>query len=212
MKFSHGGWVTLLITSLFVALCLWVKSHYRATNLALKRLDDMLVGLDLPAVPVDVQAPDPNGPTAVLLVNGYSGLGIHAIFSMRKLFNQQGFKNAIFLQVGRIDSSKFKGLEEIGHLRESIEDGLKRYVELAQRMGYCSEYRLALGTDVPMEVDRLCQRVADDFVEPVFFAGKLIFANETTVTRFLHNQTSIDIQRRLIFQGHNMIVLPIRVL
>jgi hypothetical protein len=54
--------------------------------------------------------------------------------------------------------------------------------------------------------------VADDFVEPVFFAGKLIFANETTVTRFLHNQTSIDIQRRLIFQGHNMIVLPIRVL
>jgi amino acid transporter len=212
MKFSHGGWVTLLITSLFVALCLWVQSHYKGTREALRRLDDMLVGLDLPPAPADPQIPDANGPTAVLLVNGYSGLGIHAIFSMRKLFNQQGFKNVLFIQVGRIDSSKFKGLEEIGHLRASIEEGLQRYVDLAQRMGYCSEYRFALGTDVPMEVDKLCQRIADDFVEPVFFAGKLIFANETTVTRFLHNQTSIDIQRRLIFQGHNMIVLPIRVL
>src|SRR5205814_1851644 len=107
MKFSHGGWVTLLITSVFVALCLAVKAHYEHTNQALKRLDDMLVGMDLSGEAPEMGAPEAEGPTAVLLVNGYSGLGIHAIFSMRKLFNKRGFTNVLFVQAGRIDSSKF---------------------------------------------------------------------------------------------------------
>ena len=212
MKFGQGGWVTLVITAAFVGLCVGVRRHYHGTREALKRLDDMLIDLPFPEQAPAYVRPEPAGPTAVLLVNGYSGLGIHAIFSIRKLFRSQEFKNLIFIQVGRIDSSRFKGVEEIENLKSSVEDGLKRYVDLAKRMGYSSEYRLALGTDVPTEISKLCERIADDYVEPIFFSAKLIFARENFVNRFLHNQTSMELQRRLLFQGQNMIVLPIRVL
>jgi hypothetical protein len=65
---------------------------------------------------------------------------------------------------------------------------------------------------VPTEISKLCERIADDYVDPIFFSAKLIFARENFVNRFLHNQTSLELQRRLLFQGQNMIVLPIRVL
>jgi amino acid transporter len=212
IKFGQGGWATLIITGALIAVCYVIKNHYRGTRQALKRLDDMLIDLPFPETPPTVVKPEPQGPTAVLLVNDYSGLGIHAIFSIRKLFKHQEFKNLVFVSVGRIDSAKFKGVEEIENLKKSIEDGLKRYVDLAKRMGYSSEYRMSLGTDLPTEVARLCEHLADDYVEPVFFAAKLIFARENWLNRLLHNQTSLDLQRRLLFQGQNMIVLPIRVL
>jgi amino acid transporter len=212
MKFRQGGWVTLVITACFVGLCAAVKKHYRNTRKALQRLDDMLVDLPFPEAPAKALPTTPEGPTAVLLVNGYSGLGIHAIFSIRKLFKFTQYKNLIFVQVGRIDSSRFKGVEELGNLRSSLEADLKRYVELAQRMGYASEGRFALGIDVPSEITKLCSTISDDYVDPVFFSAKLIFARENWVNRFLHNQISMEIQRRLLFQGQNMVVLPIRVL
>ena len=212
IKFGQGGWMTMVITGGFIGICVFVRSHYKETKQALKRLDDMLIDLPFPeTVPAELPR-QPEGPTAVLLVNGYSGLGIHAIFSVRKLFKYQEFKNLIFVQVGRIDSSKFKGIEEIDNLRKSVEGDLKRYVDLARRMGYASEYRYTMGTDVPNEISKLCEKVAMDYVEPVFFSAKLIFARENWTNRFLHNQTSMELQRRLLFEGHNMIVLPIRVL
>lgn len=212
IKFGHGGWMTLVITGGFIGVCLFVRKHYRETRLALKRLDDMLIDLPFPeTVPAELPR-QPEGPTAVLLVNGYSGLGIHAIFSIRKLFKHQEFKNLIFLHVGRIDSSKFKGVEEIENLRQSVESDLRRYVDLARRMGYASEYHYSMGIDVIDEISKLCDQVAMEYVEPVFFSAKLIFARENWTNRFMHNQTSMELQRRLLFEGHNMIVLPIRVL
>jgi hypothetical protein len=212
IKFGQGGWMTMLITGGFIGVCLLVKSHYSQTRQALKRLDDMLVDLPFPDSPC-VQLPlDPQGPTAVLLVNDYSGLGIHGIFSIRKLFRHQEFKNLIFVSVGRIDSAKFKGAEEIENLKNSVEGSLKRYQELAQRMGYASEYRYAMGTDVPNEISKICEKLAMDYSDPIFFSAKLIFARDNFSNRVLHNQTSMELQRRLLFQGLNMIVLPIRVL
>jgi amino acid transporter len=211
-KFSQGGWVTLLITGSLIGLCLWVRSHYRKTKQALRRLDDLLINLPIPEVPAEYRAAAPEGPTAVLLVNKYDGLGIHAIFSIRKLFKSQEFKNLIFVSVGQIDSARFKGVEEIENLRQSVKADLDRYVDLAQRMGYYSEHRFALGTDRVSELQKLCTALADDFVEPIIFCGKLVFAEESGWTRALHNQTALEIQRRLMFAGLNTIVVPVRVL
>jgi amino acid transporter len=212
IKFRQGGWLTMLITGGFIVLCIYIRKHYGDTRLALKRLDEMLVDLSIPSTETTVLVPDPAGPTAVLLVNAYSGLGIHAIFSMRKLFKQQNFKNLIFVSVGRIDSAKFKGIEEIENLRAKVEQDLKRYVDLAQRMGYAADFRMSLGIDVPTEIAKLCDEVALKYSDPIYFSAKLIFARENLMNRFLHNQTSMEIQRRLLFQGQQMIVLPIRVL
>jgi amino acid transporter len=212
IKFSQGGWITLVMTGAFIGLCWITNRHYRGVALALRRLDDLLINLPIPEVAPEEKPASLEGPTAVLLVNGYSGLGIHAIFSIRKLFRSQEFKNFIFVSVGQIDSSKFKGVEEIENLRQSITDGLDRYVDLAQRMGYYSERRYSLGTDRVSELTKICSNIADDFVEPVFFCGKLVFAEENNITRALHNQTALEIQRRLMFAGLNTIVVPVRVL
>jgi amino acid transporter len=212
IKFGQGGWVTLAITGAFIGLCLLTNRHYKSVKQALRRLDDLLVDLPIPEMSPEEVPAVPEGPTAVLLVNGYNGLGIHAIFSIRKLFRSQEFKNFIFVSVGQIDSSKFKGSEEIENLRSDIQRGLDRYVDLAKRMGYYAESRMALGTDRVSELTRICSNIADDFVEPIFFCGKLVFAEENNMTRALHNQTAMEIQRRLMFAGLNTIVVPVRVL
>ena len=212
IKFGEGGWVTMVITGGFVFLCWLVHRHYDNVKLALRRLDDLLINLPIPEVAPEYVPPHPEGPTAVLLVNGFGGLGIHAIFSIRKLFRSQEFKNFIFVSVGQIDSARFKGAEEIENFRQKMEEDLARYVDLARRMGYYSESRYALGTDRVSELEKICTAIADDFVEPVFFCGKLVFAREDNFTKMLHNQTAMEIQRRLMFAGLNTIVVPVRVL
>jgi amino acid transporter len=213
IKFGQGGWVTMVITGGFIALCWMVHRHYDNVKLALRRLDDLLVGLPMPEEgEVPAAQRDVNGPTAVLLVNGYGGLGIHAIFSIRKLFRSQEFRNFIFVSVGQIDSSRFKGAEEIEAFRVKMEEDLRRYASLARKFGYYSEYRYSLGTDRVNGLEKICTHLAEEYVEPVYFCGKLVFARENNFTKILHNQTALEIQRRLMFAGLNTIVVPVRVL
>ena len=42
VKFPEGGWITLLITGTFIALCFLVRRHYRTAQNALRRLDELL--------------------------------------------------------------------------------------------------------------------------------------------------------------------------
>ena len=213
IKFGQGGWVTMVITGGFIFLCWLVHHHYDNVKLALRRLDDLLVGLPMPEDGEVPQAQrDPNGPTAVLLVNGFGGLGIHAIFSIRKLFRSQEFKNFIFVSVGQIDSSRFKGADEIEAFRLKMEKDLGAYVDLARKFGYYSEFRYSMGTDRVNGLERICTQLAEEYVEPVYFCGKLVFARENNFTKVLHNQTALEIQRRLMFAGLNTIVVPVRVL
>jgi hypothetical protein len=51
-----------------------------------------------------------------------------------------------------------------------------------------------------------------EYPDATFFSGKLIFAKESLWTPLLHNQTALEIQRRLLFKGINMMVVPVRVL
>jgi hypothetical protein len=70
---------------------------------------------------------------------------------------------------------------------------------------------MALGTDIVQELDDLCQQVAGEWPKRVFFTGQLAFEGESWWTRLLHNQTSFNVQRRLLFNGLQAVILPIRV-
>jgi hypothetical protein len=67
-----------------------------------------------------------------------------------------------------------------------------------------------VGTDVIKVIDYLARDVAKDFTNIMFFAGQLVFKEERLSDRFLHNQTAFLAQKRLVFDGLPMIVLPIR--
>jgi len=209
LKFAAGGWLTVLLTSTFVAVCIWIKRHYDQAQQAVCRLDDILTTVPVVSSGVVPPARDPQAPTAVFLVNGYNGLGIHAMLAVPRLFGAH-FKNFVFVTAGVIDSSRFKGAAEVGNLRASTTEALEKYVQLARSGGLHAEYWYGLGTDAIEEVEKLCECVAQTFPRAVFFAGKLVFAEENLLTRLLHNQAAHTLQRRLQFKGLQMVVLPVR--
>jgi hypothetical protein len=211
VKFAEGGWVTLLVTSVFVLLCYGVRVHYDHVRGALKRLDDTLLNIPFPPdLDEPIPAKDPRAATAVLIVQNFDGLAIHSVLSIARLFPDH-FKNVVFVSVGVIDSGQFKGQAEIENLRRLKEEDLKSFVDFANCLGWYGEYRYALGVDLIDELEKLCKAVAREFPQSVFFAGKLVFRQENLLTRWLHNQTPFTLQQRLQSEGLEMMILPIRV-
>jgi len=208
-KFREGGWLTVVATGSLVVLCFAIKHHYTGVSLRLKRLDQILEAL--PRGPPPTLAVDRKKPAAVLLVGSYSGLGIHSLLTVVKLFPRY-FASVVFMTVGVVDSATFQGVEEVDRVREQAEEDLKKYVDQARRMGLPADYRVGMGTEAVAGCVRLAEEIAHDFDRPIFFAGKLIFERERWFDRFLHNETAFAIQRRLQFAGLPMVVLPVRVL
>ena len=211
LKFAEGGWITLLVTSLFIALCYVVRYHYDKVRSALRRLDDTLINLPfLPDLKTPVPAKNADAPTAVLIVRDFEGLAIHSLLSIGRLFPNH-FKNIVFVSVGLIDSGRFKGRDEIDNLRRLKEDDLKSFVDYANCLGWYAEYRYSLGIDVIDELEKLSKSVVKEFPRSVFFAGKLVFEQENLFTRLLHNHTPFTLEQKLQFAGLEMMILPIRV-
>ncbi|MCS7008586.1 MAG: APC family permease, partial [Chthoniobacterales bacterium] len=215
LKFFEGGWLTIVITGTLIGLAFLVRKHYRTTLLALKRLDSLVeaVGSAPNNVGVDqslaTECP-PNERTAAILVNGYSGLGLHCLFQVLKLFPGQ-FKNFIFLQVGLVDAGKFKGIKDIQKLERKVKKELGHYVSYMRSQGFWATSFYSIGNDVVDEVERLVMKVNEKFPNSMLFGSQLVFEKETIWTRLLHNYTAFSIQRRLYQRGLPMIILPIRV-
>ena len=218
LKFHDGGWLTLLVTGLLVSIALGVRRHYRWTERQLGRLNDLMVtaaavsekqyatkpnGSPLPA-------PDPKARTAVLLVNGFNGLGIHTLLNVMRLF-EGSFKNYIFVQVGVVDVGNFKGSAEVDRLREHIESEGNRYVAYLHHHGYHAESRCSIGVDVVDELELIVGQIREEYPQSVLFGGQLVFEKENFTTRLLHNYTIFAVQKRLYHQGIPMVILPIRV-
>jgi len=209
-KAAQGGWITIAVTTGVVLLCYAIRGHYRDVQRNLSRLDEIMGALPVTGVGTDAPL-DRSKPTAVLLVGGYGGLGIHALLSVQRVFAGH-FRNVIFVSVGVVDSAAMKGVEEVDRVRLRTEESLQRYVALARRLHFPADYRLAVGTEAVLEAVNLCEEIAKEFPRAVFFAGKLVFEEERFYQRLLHNETAYQIQRRLQFKGINAMVLPVRVL
>jgi amino acid transporter len=203
------GWLTVGVTGIFIGTCFLIRRYYRNVTSRLKGLDETLGTIEVPGEP-NLAPPDPEQHTAVILVGGYSGLGVHTLLNAIR-FVPHHFKNMIFISVGVVDSGNFKGVEELESLRKHVEGSLQKYVELARRLGFPSTSYLAAGTDVVDELEQLCRVVHRDFPKSVVFAGQLVFQRETWYGQLLHNQTAYSLQRRLQWDGVPMVILPTRV-
>ena len=209
-KFDEGGWVTLALTGGLIACCFLIRRHYRNVHDNLRRLDGILDLLPPGGSPPSPSPLDPAAPTAVLLVGGYAGLGIHSLLAVQRLFPGY-FKNFVFVSVGVIDSASFVNVEAVDEVRDRTAADLRRYVELATGLGLAADARMAVGTEAVATAADLCGRIAREFPRSLFFAGKLIFQRERWYQRLLHNETAYQLQRRLQFAGLNAMVLPVRV-
>src|SRR5882762_8334151 len=85
-----------------VSFCMLIKRHYLGVRARLGRLDQILTALPQTA-PKKALELQKKKPTAVLLVGGFSGLGIHALLTIMRLFPRY-FVNVVFMSVGVVDS------------------------------------------------------------------------------------------------------------
>ncbi|MDD5286895.1 MAG: APC family permease [Desulfuromonadaceae bacterium] len=208
-KFAEGGWMTLLITSIVIWLCYLIKGHYSKVRQGIADLDNTL--LDFPINHAyNSEALNHNEQTAIQLVSGYSGFGVHTLLSILTTFPKT-YRNVIFVSVAVVDSGSFKGAEEVEALEASVKAGLEKYVELARRLGFAADYRMEIATDVVEGATTLCKVIHEEYPRSTVFTGQLTFRLEKFYHRMLHNETAFAIQRHLQWDGLTTVILPIRV-
>src|SRR6267142_3960310 len=132
-KFTEGAWLTVVVTGAMVAVCMVIKRHYNGVFERLKRLDEILGALPASSSTKELVI-EKKKPTAVMLVGGFSGLGIHSLLTVMKLFPRY-FHNVVFMSVGVVDSATFQGVEEVDRVQEQTEESLKKDVQLARGLG-----------------------------------------------------------------------------
>lgn len=208
-KFAEGGWVTVLITSMVVGLCLLIRKHYDETHEQLRHAEKLFgqsvkVELGLP------QKLDPELPTAIFLVDKNRGVGIHTIMWVLRLFPGH-FKNFIFLSAGEVDTQSFDSDATIRTMQYKTENALCYYAGFSHSQGLQATWRMVYGTDLVTVLDDLVQEVIAEYPNSVCFAAKLIFTHDNIFVRWLHNQTALAMQRRLHLRGQQMVILPMKV-
>lgn len=216
VKFTEGGWITLLIIALFAGTVMMIRRHYDYAATLIKKLDKTVPKIyshcNIPEIVKNDKTLkfNPDAKTAILLVNGFNGLGIQALCSIFKLFGKI-YENFIFVQIGVIDAGVFKGIEEIEGLQRHVKEEVNRYVNLIEQYGYHSECYTSIGTDVVEEIDKLSPQILQKFPNAVFFGGQIVFPNGSILARWLHNFTVFSSQKKLYMKGIPFIILPVKV-
>jgi len=121
------------------------------------------------------------------------------------------FKNFIFISAKAVDSHSYGGAEQIACLRETLERSLAFYVDYCHANGLAATARFSLGTDRVDELVKLAEEIQREYANCVFFTSKLVFRKENWVTRLLHNQAALAIQRQLHLNGMQMLILPMQI-
>ncbi len=206
LKFFQGGWVTVAITGSLVGVAFLVRQHYRRFQFATTMLNILVE--DTVAKPIDATAASA-GRTAILFVNHYDGLGLHTLARVKSLLGNE-LRRVVFLSVVQVDSDEFRDQAHLDGLRASRQEELGHYESVAQEAGIAAESRFVIGTDVVDELEQLAAATAEAHPQSLFFAGQVVFEKETLATRFLHNEVAFALQRRLIFRGLDMIIVPVQ--
>jgi amino acid transporter len=209
-KFSEGGWVTTLITSMVIGVCLLIRNHYDQVREQLRKIDELFDAA--PTWNDNVSAPqiDPAQPTAVFLVGKNLGVGMHTLLWVQRLFPHH-FKNFVFLAAGEVDTECYDGKDSLSALQGKIENSLKYYISFCHSHDQAATSFQVFGCDPVDDLTRLTEKVAQQFPNCVFFASKLIFQHDNFFTRWLHNQTALTMQSRLHLRGMQMVILPMKV-
>jgi len=207
-KLGQGGWLTIVLTSALVGLCFMIHGHYQKITKGLRKLDTLLEVAPSTGLRNNEQV-NPHKMTAVQLVTGFHGFGVNTFYSIIKNFPGV-YENFIFVSIAVVDSGTFKGAAEVKALSESTRTSLVKYVDLAREMGFTSDYRMDIGTDVVDLAVPLCKNIAKEFPNSTFFTGQIVFRHENPFQKILHNETAFAIQRRLQYSGITTVIMPIR--
>lgn len=209
VKFTSGGWITAIITSIVVIACLMIKRHYDQIAHKLSEVSSQLA----PPLDEELGAPpklEPDEPTAVFFLGQNISVGMHTLLWSLRMFPNH-FKNFIFVSVGVVDIQSFTGQSALQAMQTKVETTLNYFVKYCQQHGLAAKSYSAYGTDTVKHLLELAEEISNEFPNTIFFSSKLIFEQENWLTRFLHNETPIAIQRGLHNIGKQLIILPMKI-
>ncbi|HEY2929009.1 APC family permease [Piscinibacter sp.] len=207
-KFAEGGWITLIITGLVIAVGLAIHRHYDTMAARLNRAEQVYAP---PSGRVNARPRiEPTRPAAAFII-GRNRCGlVHASRTVIGLW--PGFyRNFLVITAQPVDVRSYGGDQALEKLKASRLEDMNYFMELARQHGMASKYYMGFGVDGVEELVKLCREARAEFPQIVFFASKLVFDDETWITRFLHNQIVYAIQRRLQGENMQMVILPMRV-
>lgn len=207
-KFQSGGWLTVMITCTVVLICLMIKNYYENINKKLAQLDLELKQTINPhseSVPIDE-----NLPTAIIFVGKSSGVAMHTLLNVIRLFPDY-FKNFVFLSVGIVDVQSFAGTTSLTQMRKEVNDRLQYFVDYCHQNKLASEAVASFGTDTVEGLTNLSVTISKQYKNSIFFSSKLVFDRDNVITRLLHNETALAVQRSLHLEGKELVILPVRV-
>jgi len=211
-KFYEGGWITILITSLFVLIGWSIKKIYERFrhNLASKELqfDDYNEQCLSPSSILEMI--DKKAPTAAIIVDQTFGSGMNCLLQIKKLFPGI-FKNFIFVTVGEVDSNTLREERKWRDMRRKTKSVLSKYKNYCNANGRFAKAYIGYDTDIVEKLSQLTERVAKDYENVIFFGTKFIFDNENIFTQILFNHVPYIMQRRLHVKGLNMVILPMKI-
>jgi len=209
-KFTEGAWMTVVITGCIILAGTLIRRHYNACSRLLSQADALFATTTRAMAVANPPPLQPEKPTAIFLVGGNLGTGMHTLLAVRKLFPDH-FTNFVFIRVGEVDSDTFRHAGELDTLRQRVDESLAQFVNYCQRRNLPSVAFGGVAADTTAELTTMLDQVLKQFPNSVVFASQLVFKNETFLTRLLHGQTPLVMQRRLQSRGVPMVILPMKI-
>jgi len=220
IKFTEGGWITLVITGLFILLAINIKRHYFTTTKRFMKVRQRAI-IDLHEALEHSQFhelhPDtasiqfnPEAKTAIVLVKGFGGTGLHTFLRINESFKGI-YQNFIFIRVGIVNSKVYKGSEELDHFKASVKEDGRKYVTIANQFGFYGKSIWTIGTDPVDEVYKMVKKIMPLLSNPTFFGGQMVFSKTFVMSQLLHNHTIFSIQKRFFKFGIPIVIFPIKV-
>lgn len=208
-KFNEGGWITVVITGAVIAGCIFVRRHYADTKDRIRAVDAVFANTPNGS---ETRFPelDPEAPTGVFIVGTSRGGGLHALLWVQRMFPGH-FRNFLFIMARTVDSQAYGGVESIQQMKEEGSASLSYFVDFCHSHGLASTSYLGFGTDAVESIAEISDRVRCEFPSAIFFTSKLITETENFMTRLLHNQAALALQRRLHLEGIQMVILPMKI-
>jgi len=208
-KFAEGAWMTVVITGCIIVSGMLIRRHYDACGRLLSQADALFATTTRAVASANPPPLQPDKATAVFLVGGSLGTGMHTLLATRKLFPTH-FTNYVFIRVGEVDSDSFRHAGELETLRQRVDDSLAQFVNYCHRRQLPAKAYGGVAADAMAELTEMLDTALADFPNSMVFASQLVFKNESFWTRLLHGQTPLIMQRRLQARGIPMLILPMK--
>jgi amino acid transporter len=217
LKFTEGGWITILITGVLIFLAINIKRHYFKVAIKLQKVRlnafseiESLIGQRPCADRNQKKIGFKNdGKTAIVLVSGFGGTGLHTF--LRILENFKGvYSNIVFIRVGIINSKIYRGTEELNQFKHQVKEEGEKYVKIANQFGLYGKSISTIGTDPVNEIYRIVKRIRPRLSGAAFFGGQLVFSKTYYLSKLLHNHTIFSIQKRFFKFGIPIVIFPIK--